>query len=173
LKVQIEGMSPYILVVSTQAVIEFIRNQPVNIDKQFVPKGQMKMFKKSFASQYTTDKTKLRLRTFSSKLNLNNSSTYIPTIIDCCDSILKEFEPGNFDFQHAMNVLTFNSFCKILFGNDVQQLINQTLPFDIGDGSTKEISMVEYFIKMNIDYLDEYFSPLAAMFPVLSKHGIK
>jgi cytochrome P450 len=172
LKIQIEGITPYMLVVSTQAIKEFIVHQPANIDKVHVMKGFMKMFVGSFGVHGTTSKTMLRRKTFSSMLSLNNSSKYIPTIIGCCDSILKNLRPGDVDFQHEMSGITFNIFCKVLFGNDVQNLIDQTLPFDIGDGSTKEISMQEYFIRNCNDYLEEYYNPLATMFPILSSKGL-
>jgi cytochrome P450 len=172
LKLQMEGITPYILVISSQATKEFVQNQPLKIDKSLKKKGFFKMFEGSFGGEPTTEKTKLRRKLFTSLLGLNSSSKYIPTIIDCCDVALKDLKPGDVSFQHAMNTLTFNSFSRILFGKDLEQLINKPIPFVKSDGSIEQVSMVESFIRTGKDYLEEYYSPLASMFPILSSKGL-
>lgn len=102
LKVQIEGITPYILTVSPQATKEFIENQPQRIDKLYSKFGYLKIFDGSLAGNPTTEKTMLRRKTFSSMLGLKSASKYIPTILDCCDLTLESLKPGKVNFIHKM-----------------------------------------------------------------------
>jgi hypothetical protein len=104
LQVKLEGVNPVILIESNKALEEFAALQPHIIDRAFEYKGLTKAVPLSFINIRTTQKTFDRRKLFSSLLNLNQSSKYIPGMIDACQTMIDGMDDkGNYDFLHQMN----------------------------------------------------------------------
>lgn len=104
LQVKLEGLNPILLIESNKALEEFAALQPHIIDRAFEYKGLTKAVPESFINVRTNQKTFDRRKLFSSLLNLNQSSKYIPGMIDACQDMIDGMDnKGNYDFLHQMN----------------------------------------------------------------------
>ena len=114
-----------------------------------------------------------RRKVTTSLLNFNRSSTYIPLIIEACRDTFDSMEDGREgDFQRKMDMLSFLTFCKILFGSGVQILFEKRLKFIEADGSVSDKRIFECFLDLCHDLIGEHFNPLTGIFPVIAEKGL-
>jgi hypothetical protein len=94
LMVELEGTNPCIKVMSSKALTEFVSMQPHKIDRCPTSLGFTKLFPHGFSNCSTTKSIQERKKLFTSLLNLNAASKYIPGMLKSCEEILKAMQDG-------------------------------------------------------------------------------
>lgn len=94
LTLELEGTNPCIRMVSSKALTEFVSMQPYKIDRCPTSFGLNKFFPHGFSNYRTTKSIQERKKMFTSLLNLNAASKYIPGMLKSCEEILKAMQDG-------------------------------------------------------------------------------
>lgn len=137
-------MYPTLLIYSRKALEEFINYQPTKIDKMEGARGVPKFITESFANKRTTKLSIERRKNLTKWLHLNNTSSYIGNMISCCEDFVKDLKEGQkYDAMHMMNILAFNIFTQIFFGDDVSQLTDKLHPYITDKGVKEDICLRE------------------------------
>jgi hypothetical protein len=68
-----------------------------------------------------------------------------------------------------MNNLTFMSFAKVLFGEDMEHVATQKVDFINSDNVVEKLELQEFFIKLLKDLADAWIHPVTLFFPTVNK----
>jgi cytochrome P450 len=173
LQVRIQGITPLMTIVSHKALNELISLQPDKIDRKLITRAFAKMAPKGFAFYPSTKLIKERRIRMTKIFGLNSSSRYINVMLKfsklTLDQICNEKEV---DIMYKMNVLTFMTFTNILFGKDVESLIEQTRPFINKNGTVEQLKLRDIFLHLTKDFVEEVFHPITLMFPFACDYNL-
>jgi cytochrome P450 len=71
-----------------------------------------------------------------------------------------------------MNVLAFNIFTGILFGKDVGSLADLKRPYIKKDDTTEQLMLIDIFLNITKDVLEEFFHPISMLFPFAQQYNL-
>ena len=63
-------------------------------------------------------------------------------------------------------------FSKILFGDDLGELMNKKYPYIFEDGTNGELTLKDMFLKIVPTYAEEYFNPLTFILPFINTYSL-
>jgi len=169
-----EGTQPCILVVSNKACKEFSESLVTSIERCNSRKGMSEMLTHCFVNDKTDKSTLQRRKNFSQWLGLSSSSRYIPRMIESCQEVVdKMANEEKADIMSYMNMVTFNIFTKILFGDEVDELATKLYPYENPDGATEDITLREFLIRLTREYLATLYNPICFIFPFISNYRLQ
>ncbi|CAI2366327.1 unnamed protein product [Moneuplotes crassus] len=173
LKLKFEGYTPLILVESNQALEELCKLVPSKIDRTNTNKGLGRIGRGTLLFERSTKRTIVRRKLMTSFLSLNSSSRHIPAMVRHAIDVLHLMKDGHsYDFIEHSNLLTFNVFTSILFGDDMIKLANKLRPYKLPDGTTEFIPMRDLMIKLFKAYFAQNFHPLTSTCHFLSDFNL-
>ncbi|CAI2366076.1 unnamed protein product [Moneuplotes crassus] len=173
LRAILDGIFPTIMVLSNKALEEFLSMQVTKIDKDDQHSGVSSFIPNSLGTMKSTKEVMRRRKNTLSWVSLNSASTYIPHMLRCLERVSKEMKTKQqVDLIHSMNVVTFDVFSDILFGDDVKELVSKLYPYENPDGSTEMIELREMLIRLTKCYIAQIFHPLSHMFKFLKNRGL-
>lgn len=104
---------------------------------------------------------------------LNSASKYIPHMLNCLENLCNEIKnQEKTDLVHSMNVLTFDVFSEMLFGDDVKEIITKPYPYENPNGEIEMIPLREILIRITKCYLNHVFNPLTHMFTFIKDNAL-
>ncbi|CAI2362619.1 unnamed protein product [Moneuplotes crassus] len=163
LRMKFEGYSPLILIQSIKALEEFARLVPSKIDRFNTGRGLSKVLIGTFLFERSIKRTMMRRKILTSFLSLNSSSRHIPVMMIYTIEILKPLKQGqSYDFIELANILTFNIFTSVLFGDDMVDLANKVRPYKNPDGTTSMVPLRDIMINVFKSCFMQIFHPLTA-----------
>jgi cytochrome P450 len=172
MRVVFEGDEPVVKVISAKARQEFQDNIPDKIDRSPETKSVWKIFLES-AINKRSHPAMPRIRVFLEELSMNQSSKYIPHMLQCIQNIMGKWKKGeNYGAIHEMNMFTFTAFSTVLFGQDMEHVAYKIIPYDHTDGTTEELPMREFFLAMVRDMATAWMHPLTALLPFLNIYNL-
>lgn len=71
-----------------------------------------------------------------------------------------------------MNILTFNFFTNVLYGDDVNELAEKCRDYKNPDGSIEELPIREFLLRCMKAYIKQFYNPLTNIFPILNKYNL-
>jgi cytochrome P450 len=173
MRAKLMGITPLIQILSHKALREFVSFQPVKIDRVINIAGFAKMAYKGFAFHTSTNAIQERRKGLTKLLGLNNASRYIDVMVRVSESTFKQIcEEDEIDIMYKMNVLTFMVFTNILFGKDVEAMVEQKRPYINKDGSVEQLKLRDIFLNLTKSYIEELFHPVTNMFPFVSDYNL-
>ena len=75
-------------------------------------------------------------------------------------------------FAYEINSLTFDIFTKILFGNDIEPIMNKLRDYESSDGTFIKLNFMNFFIRLVKDYVDGYYNPISSMLFFLNHYHL-
>mmetsp|Transcript_28546 Transcript_28546/g.32629 ORF Transcript_28546/g.32629 Transcript_28546/m.32629 type:complete len:422 (+) Transcript_28546:174-1439(+) len=173
MRVSIEGMYPKIRLFSPQAIKEFVNLEPIQIDREREDRGIGKFMPRSFMHDRSRKKFETRKRHFLQLLGINCASKYIPLILEHCDKMIQKWtEVTTVELNKELNELTFQIFTKILFGNDIDHVLNKLRPYINNENKIEELRFEDFFKKLINDYVYAYYHPLSGILPFLNDYRL-
>lgn len=170
---ELEGYRPCMKVVSEKAFQEMAELVPSKIDRMTDIYGFGKIFKEGFGSRKSTKHEMSRKKIFVGALNLNSSSKFIPSMVKCLSTHIRDWKIGEeYEIMHQLNLLTFKIFTFVLFGEDMEDISTNKITFENPLGQKLEIELRESFINIVKDHFDEYFNPITNTVPILSSASL-
>lgn len=165
------GCTKAIHLISIDAYKEFMDKTPEYIDRIGEPIRIIgKLSPQSFALNRTNDSWKLRRESFLKEMGINQSSRFIPIIIDSCFKRMKLWKQDTqYNLLDEINHITFNVLSIILFGGSVSDKI-QPIEFENKDGTIAKLSFADHFITLTEELESDSNNPLGLMFPFLMKY---
>lgn len=160
LMAKVEGCVPLIVVLSNKAMQQVVELQNRRVIDRFNNyRGLHVLHEHGITPFPTTEDIIQRRRNMTKWFGLNSTSKFIPQMISCCqkavDKMVGETET---DVLLNMNYLTFGCFTEMLFGKDVQHLINKEYPYENPDGTVESIKLTEMLIRVVMSYVSQHFS---------------
>ncbi|CAI2364476.1 unnamed protein product [Moneuplotes crassus] len=163
LRLKFEGYHPILLLLSNKAIEEFAKLVPTKIDRVNTGRGLGRLGLGTFLLERSTKRTIMRRKLLTSFLSLNSSSRHIPAMVKYTAEVLKPLKEGEKqDFIEICNVLTFNIFTSVLFGEDMVGLANKVRPYKNTDGTTSMLPLRDIMINVFKAYFIQIFHPLSA-----------
>jgi len=163
IRIKFEGYNPLILLQSNKAIEEFTKLVPSKVDRVNTGRGLGKVGLGTFLFEKSTKRTVMRRKILTSFLSLNSSSRHIPAMMRHTSDVLKPLKQGqSYDFIDIANVLTFNIFTSVLFGDDMVELANRVRPYQNPDGTTSMLPLRDIIINSFKSHFVQIFHPLTA-----------
>ena len=173
LRIRFEGTVPCLNLISNKSIEEFINLQPHKIDRGNSGRGLPKFGRNTFFFVPSTKRIMGRRKQLGNFLNLNKASTYIPGIVEHTVETIDRLEVGTaYEFIHEMNILTFSIFTSVMFGKDANSLANKQRIYENPDGSTEELPLREFMIRLFKAYFSQNFNPIALVFQFLCDYNL-
>ncbi|CAI2365373.1 unnamed protein product [Moneuplotes crassus] len=169
LKVDIEGKVLTLSLISDRAMREYVALSPNKIDKFRWLKGPMKIEIGSISVEGTSTEILNRRKYLSSLLGLNAGSKYIPQMLSCCEEYVQKLKTkGKVQFMDEMLTFAFYTLACILFGSDIKLLMGKKHSFKNEDGTIEELTLLEYFCKIEQAFMKEFTNPITGLLPIIS-----
>lgn len=147
--------------------------QTAKIDKMNNTRPLSKIVRTSFGNSCTTEKAKNRRKQITRLLGIGSASKYIGSMIKWSKVVIDKMnEQGETEIASNMSLLTFSIFADILFGKDVQILIDETRPYINQDGSVDQLTLRDFFFRVSKDYIEEQVNPITYIFPIMSHYNL-
>nr|AOQ25839.1 CYP5681A1 protein [Moneuplotes crassus] len=173
LRVTLDGIFPTVMVLSNKALEEFLSMQVTKIDRDDLNSGVSGLIPHSLVTMPSTKEVMRRRKNMLSWVSLNSASKYIPRMLRCLERVSNDMKTKKqVDLVHSMNVVTFDVFSDILFGDDVKELVSKLYPYDNPDGSTEMIELREMLIRLTKCHISHFFHPSSHMFKFLKRRGL-
>ena len=173
LRLRFEGTTPTISCVSNESCEEFIKLQPRYIDREDIKRGLSKAAKHTLINGRSSKNIMNRRKLLTSELSLNHASRFIPSMVDCTIDVINDMKKGEKnDFYYYSNILTFNVFTSVLFGEDMKELANKCRPYQNPDGTVEEIPLREFMLKLFKCYYAQLNHPLTNMCRYISDYNL-
>jgi cytochrome P450 len=173
LRLQFYGNVPMIKIISAEAMRQFENFIPSKIDRQIEDLGLGKSTLTAFSQIKTTKSQLERKKNFMSLLSLNSCSKYIPFFLKSIQWACENWKEGDtINWIKAMNSLTFSSFSKVLFGDDMHYITTQEVTYIDRNHQPAKMEFQDFLIKHFKDLTDIWVHPLTIIFPYLNVHNL-
>lgn len=80
-----------------------------------------------------------------------------------------------YDIRSEVNMITFNIFTTILFGDDTKDIVldhNKKLSYINQDNQIEELKFQTFFGRVFMDFVFGYYNPLSRIFPFLNHYNL-
>lgn len=170
---KVEGIEPYMVIVSDQACKELSNLMPRAVDRINAEKGINALIAHSMVVFRSTKGTLQRRKNFSSLLGLSSASKHIPRTLECCQEAVNEMDKeGNTDFIHHLSEINFNAFTNILLGKDADNIVTKLYSYENPDGKMEEITLRDFLIRITNKYAEQLYNPITFIFPFFAKRKL-
>jgi cytochrome P450 len=168
-----EGKIPVLHTVSTQSRKEMQALMPSKIDRYPLFKGFNKFLLNSCVTTRSTKDWMDRLQCFLQELSMNSSSKYIPHMIKAIQHIMGKWQEGKeYEAINQMNRFTFTAFTMVLYGKDMENFVSHKLKYDKSNGTTEDLTFIEYFFTLINEHVEEFSNPVATFFPFVEYYNL-
>ena len=172
LKLTFFGSRCIVTMSSLKSHKEFLKLIPSKLDRKSFSGAFGKLFPESLLQIRSEQQWADRRKVFTSMLDLNFSSKYIPMMLESTKTYLKTWKIGEtVELVNQMNLITFKIIISILFGQDSHEY-DSKLKYKEANGEYVELSSIDFFIKINTDLLKGFFSLKTMAFPFLNKYNM-
>ena len=172
IKLRFNGPRCIFSLCSTNALKEFMKLVPSKLDRMPFLSSIGKLFPNSMLQNKSSEDWSERRKAFSSMLDLNSSSKYIPMMLDSVKAYLKDWKEGeNIELTNQMNLITFKITISILFGEDSVEY-NKKLMYKHVDGRYTELDSIKFLLTISGDLFKGFYSFKTMAFPFLNSYNI-
>lgn len=124
-----------------------------------------------FIERYSEDWKDKRM-VFMHELGINYASQFIPIMIQSISEFKDSLKVGDqIDFTEASKKISFSIISKILFGTDIDSLI-EDLDYINRDGTTSKLALDVFFSTVIRSLTENYINPITAFFPFLNRYSL-
>ncbi|CAI2365476.1 unnamed protein product [Moneuplotes crassus] len=173
MRLRYEGTEPVLLMVSSEAIEEFIKLTPMKIDRYNSNKGLSKLAGNTLSMIRSKKEYVGRRKLLMNELSLNSSSKYTPIMIDHTLSLIDEFQDGKqINLTPKFAELTHRIFTTILFGKVCDDLVNDKIPYEHPDGRIEYLHIRDALLNLSKAYYMHLLHPLTNMFRFVSDYKL-
>ncbi|CAI2366166.1 unnamed protein product [Moneuplotes crassus] len=170
---KVEGIEPYIVIISDKACKELANLMPRSVDRINAEKGINALIAHSMVVFRSTKETLQRRKNFSSLLGLSSASKHIPRTLECCQEAVDEMvkEPSC-DFIHHLSEINFNAFTNVLLGKHADDIVTKLHPYENPDGKMEDVTLRDFLIRITNKYAEQLYNPITFIFPFFAKRKL-